>query len=214
MRSFAITAFATLAFGLFCSAAPTPHDDGLVKVDADVNAYVGVDVRSADDKCLGSILSGVVSSLEPIVEEITSLTVLECTVEKLEPIIAEVKDILVCAIGDLKGLEGLDIGSILKSVLGLVLDLDGVAGLLCSIIKAVVEIVKCILAIVTADVKGVVLPLLLELISLVVELLSCVLSLVGGVLEGLLSCVVKLLGDVVTDILDLKLTALINILCL
>ena len=43
MRSFAITAFATLAFGLFCSAAPTPDGSGDVNVSRDL-VDVGVDL--------------------------------------------------------------------------------------------------------------------------------------------------------------------------
>ena len=42
MRSFAITAFATLAFGIFCSAAPVPQGDILIPVDADVPVNVNV----------------------------------------------------------------------------------------------------------------------------------------------------------------------------
>ena len=47
MRSFAITAFATLAFGIFCSAAPIPQDDNLL--DVDILADVDVLKRGAEE---------------------------------------------------------------------------------------------------------------------------------------------------------------------
>jgi len=62
MRSFSIAAFASLAFGLFVSAAPTG-------ISTDVVAR-GVDVPTTDDKCLESILGGVVTQITPIKEEI------------------------------------------------------------------------------------------------------------------------------------------------
>ena len=64
MRSFALSVFASLAFGLFCSAAPTPAG-----VSTDVIAR-GVDVPVEDNKCLESILTGVVTEMNPIKEQI------------------------------------------------------------------------------------------------------------------------------------------------
>ena len=59
MRFFAITAFATLAFGLFSSAAPTPN-----------NGNTGLIVaRSAPakDKCVDGIVTTLVSEISDVV---------------------------------------------------------------------------------------------------------------------------------------------------
>jgi len=92
MRSFAISAFATLAFGLLSSAAPVLTDGGLINVDhgsglniASVNMgssgtppaqgsqgtqVTPVKQTRSEDKCLDGILDGVVDVVESVIEEI------------------------------------------------------------------------------------------------------------------------------------------------
>ena len=70
MRSFILSVFATLAFGLFCSAAPTPG------VGADVNArdivYADFAVdRRQNTQSLQTILSGACSDLSPYTDKIS-----------------------------------------------------------------------------------------------------------------------------------------------
>ena len=83
MRSFGLAVFASLTFGLFCSAAPTP----LVDVDADVGiepiiAVLDVDLdvgilrRSAGSSggsstSLDDILNGVIADITPIADKIS-----------------------------------------------------------------------------------------------------------------------------------------------
>ena len=61
MRFFAITAFATLAFGLFSAAAPTPNNGGADLIVA----------RSAPakDKCVDGIVETLVSDIESVICE-------------------------------------------------------------------------------------------------------------------------------------------------
>jgi len=99
MRGFALSVLAFLTFGIFALAAPTPVRRGLVDVNVDVNADVhardlvnvgvkaDVDVhargivdtdvsadvrrRDSNDQCLDGILSGVISDVEKIIDEIS-----------------------------------------------------------------------------------------------------------------------------------------------
>ena len=87
MRSFGLAVFASLAFGLFCSAAPTP----LIGVDLDVDlddlvvADVVVDVgfrRSVESgsgstggssTSLDDILNDVIADITPIADKISKI---------------------------------------------------------------------------------------------------------------------------------------------
>ena len=66
MRSFILSVFATLAFGLFCSAAPTPV------AGPDINANVDVNVsRRENPQSLQTILTGACSDLSPYTDKIS-----------------------------------------------------------------------------------------------------------------------------------------------
>ena len=62
MRSFTLSVFASLAFGLFCSAAPTPAD--LPPVPADVPAV------PTNTKSLTDILGDLAATVGPIKDQI------------------------------------------------------------------------------------------------------------------------------------------------
>jgi len=123
-------------------------------VDVDVDADVDVRVRDSNDQCLDGILSGVISDVEKIIDEISgfpqsqsirppnadSIVLLakvegELTKEILEPLLKEVIKILNDAINAVKALVGLDANDLLSSVTGILIDLDAivriVADLLC-----------------------------------------------------------------------------------
>lgn len=71
MRSFTLFAFASLGFGLFCSAAPTPVALGIeANVEASVEVKRDATVPAEDTICLESTLTGLVSEITPIVEKI------------------------------------------------------------------------------------------------------------------------------------------------
>ena len=57
----------------------------------------------------------------------------ECTVELLEPLLKDVEDILTVAIKDVKAIVSLNLGSILKTVTGL-LNLDDVVKLIADLL--------------------------------------------------------------------------------
>ena len=89
MRSFGLAVFASLTFGLFCSAAPTPLIDVLVDADVDVLGLIDVDadvdviVRRSVDSGSGSsgesstsldeILNGVIADITPIADKISKI---------------------------------------------------------------------------------------------------------------------------------------------
>jgi len=220
MRSFALAAFASLTFGLFCSAAPTPiaNTDALaLKRSVEVPSVFErsiVEARGGDEdkNTLSYILNGVVHDVEVIVEKIK---VVDHTVEALTPLLEEVKEILVCAIAAVKGLVGLDLGKILKDVVtGLVLDVKGLAALIADVLRVVLCLLELVLSLVTDIVKGGLLPLICEIVSLLAELVSCILDLVGGLLVGLIAEVLLLVGDLVGFILSLKVEVIIKVLCI
>jgi len=214
MRSFAISAFATLAFGVFCSAAPTPLIDATVDVDvlSLIDVDVLVDARSVpEDKCLGSVLDGVVSAVSPIVEEIENIKT-PLTADVLIPLLTEIKVILAAAVKDVNGLLGLPIGDILKTVTGTVLDVKGLAALICAVLKLVLNLVDLVLGLVDSVVKGEIISLVNEIVDLLAQLLSCILKLVGGILFGLIKEVLALIPELVDIIRGLGVTSLIKCL--
>jgi len=222
MRSFGLSAFATLAFGLFCSAAPAPGNVGHAvanvgsraieaRSNADVSTF-GIRAAPAPPKCLDSIITEAVTDITAVIDDITKIKV-KVTVKVITPYLAKVKAILTVAIGDCNSLVGVDTKAILTSVVGVLLDITGVAKLICSVIKIVIQLIQCVLGVVSLDIKDEVLAILLEIVDLLCQLVSCVLSLVGDVLGGLIAIVVSLLGGVtIKAIIDLNLTECISLL--
>jgi len=75
MRSFALAALTFLTLGVFSFAAPTPsrNDGAIVDIKADVDADVSILKRadSDDDKCVESILQGVIDVVDEVIVEIS-----------------------------------------------------------------------------------------------------------------------------------------------
>ena len=172
MRSFILSAFATLAFGIFCSAAPTPVAgliDADVVAEADVLGlvYVGADVdvhvRGESPQSLQTILTGASSKVSPYADKISKslfarillrsvsdsvhfhsegLDASECTVEILTPLLEDVKEILVEVVADVKALVGVAVDDILASDDG-ILDVDGLAKLLADLLHVCTFPVVC-----------------------------------------------------------------------
>jgi len=225
MRFFAVTAFATLAFGLLSSAAPTPvKAEGNGKLDVrtklDVrdagllDVKLGVKLRSDEEpKGLDSVLSDVVDAVTPIVKKITDLETVECTVEILEPILKDVKGILEAAIKAVEHLLTLPVDEALKSATtGLLIDVKDLAKLVAAVIRVVICLIQAVLAIVSGVVKDGVLPLLCEIGELLGNLLSLVVKLVSTLLKGLVAEVLLLIADLVKVILGLDLKVVIQVL--
>jgi len=223
MRSFALSAFATLAFGLFCSAAPTPIEADIAVavgslLDIDVAAAVelnnGVlrrdtEVPTEDTECLEGVLTYVVGAVDSIVEKITSLET-GVTVDILSSHLGEVEDIFNTAI---KLVEELDIEVCLKSITtGDLLDVADVADLIASLLRVVMNLLKCVLGLVTGAVKEEVLPLLLKIVDLLCKLLSLVLDLVGHLLSGVIAAVLERITDLIPFIIECDLKSLIGLL--
>ena len=96
MRGFTLSALAFLSFGIFAFAAPVPMPGGgsLIDVDvnadvdvrvrdiikADVNADVDVRVRDSNDECLDGIISGVISDVGNVIDEIGGFFRLEAII--------------------------------------------------------------------------------------------------------------------------------------
>ena len=159
MRSFALSALAFLTLGAFSTAAPTPVARSPAKVGVAATVQTRAEVATGkrgsskddDDKCLGDILDGIISDVTEIIDEICKLfnfytlslllltlycvacIEVEITVEIIEPILKKVTTILSVAIEEVKCLDGLSVGSILKTVTGL-LDLDAVVKLIADLL--------------------------------------------------------------------------------
>ena len=152
MRSFALSAIAFLTLGVFSSAAPIPvPGDVAAAVDANVPVTVNARSDSSEDKCLDSILDGVVSAIDPILKKIgeffdsyifSSLPLTrpclehlgkDVTTQDITPLLKEVTKTLSSAIEDVKEITGHSSDSILKSVGGL-LDINGVAKLISKVL--------------------------------------------------------------------------------
>lgn len=75
MRSFVLSAFASLAFCLFCSAAPAPLLGAVITVVQKISNGTlilrDVNVPTENAKSLESVLSDVVTAISPIVEKIS-----------------------------------------------------------------------------------------------------------------------------------------------
>jgi len=234
MRFFALSALTALTFGLLSSAAPAPlvdaavdaDDPGLLTTDVVVDAKRGVhewgdlmadasvDKKWRDSLRLEDVLGGIVSNIKPIVKDTKALTEAEVTLKFVNRAIAQVKWILKLAIADINNdLLELDINTVLATGhgRGTLLDVGAVAKLICAVLRIVLELLQLLLSLcVKIDITS----LVSEVVSLLVELLSCVLKLVGSTYTGLIAEVLALIADLVPFILSLKITALLDILCI
>jgi len=206
MRSFTLSVFATLAFGLFCSAAPTPA--GVPPV---LQAR-GDEVPAENSKCLDGILDGLVDAISPIADKISHLQTVEATGECLTPILVEVNELIVTAVSDVKAIP---VEKALVSITeGVLLDVGMVVGCLSSVLHVVFLLIQCVLGLVAVTVKGEILPLVIDIVCSIGDLLTAVLDLVGDLLPGIIAALRLLIGDIVDCILSLGVEVVIKILCL
>jgi len=203
MRSFTLSAIATLAFGLFCSAAPTP---------VAIPQARGVDVSSGDGKCLDGILNDVVNSITPIANEIYNLKAEDATVECLTPYLKEIKVIIDGAVCDIKEIPLEE--ALVSIVKGVILDVDIIVKCLSAVLHVVFLLLKFILGLVGALVWHEILPLVVAIVCSVADLLAAVLALVGKELVGIIACLLPLIQDIVEFILFLGVDVIIKILCI
>jgi len=215
MRTFALSVFATLAFGIFCSAAPLPAtgvaiDVGdTIDVDLDLDLGGPVDRRDAEtptkDITLEITLNGIVSDVSKVGDKIADLKE-GVTVDVLEPLLEDVKDILEGAIKVVKSLLDGSAEKALTTATGELLDVKTVAQLIANVVRVVLLLLKAVLDLVSGTVKDEVLPLLRKIGELLGDLLYLVLQLVGKLLSGVLLAVVALIADLINiiDALDIK----------
>lgn len=210
MRSFAITAFATLAFGIFCSAAPAPLvGREIAKVDVDVKVRSSSSGSSSESPSLEDCLDKVVTDVTKIVEEISQFLLYaacilflinylpaalkpeECTVEILEPLLEDVVEILEFAVSEVKDLVDLDI----TALLGGLLDIGG----LCKLIADVICVREFSL-LSYLELISFVFQLIVKLVELVIKIVT---DLVKADLEALLDKIISLLCELLTCIFNL-----------
>jgi hypothetical protein len=138
MHSLTLAALTFPTPGVSPPAAPAPianGDSSPVKADADVDATIKVlRDNSSQDKCLESIIDGVVHGVEKIFDEITGPTG-DSTVEVLEALLNDVVETLVVAIKNFENLVDETVDGLLKTVSGL-LDIAVVLGLVSTAVKA------------------------------------------------------------------------------
>lgn len=204
MRSFTLSALATLAFGIFCSAAPTPS--GL--------PAVGIVARDAPvpNDTLQSALSDAASAIDPLVDQISKLHTVEATVQVVTPILNEAIEHLEDAVNRIQALVKIPVDDALRIADGALLDVADVADLVVSVIRGVLALLQGVLALVNSAVWGQVLPLVLQIVQLVGQLLAAVIELVASVLTGLVDDIVDRIEDLIPVILDLNAREILVIL--
>jgi len=208
MRSFTLSALATLAFGIFCSAAPTPGGLPSVAVAArDTPAPVEA------DQTLVAVLTTASSSLNPLVEQVANLHTVGAVGDAVEdlvlPILQNALGIVQCAVAGVQKLQGLPIEEVLYDVeLSVVLDVAGIV----NIVYPVVQLVVTILANVLTLVDGRVLPLVVAILASLVELLTGVLGLVGDFAAQVIILLAQEIQGLIPAILTLGGTNLLALL--
>lgn len=70
MRSFTLSAFASLAFGIFCSAAPTPSSLPTVNLPPVAVAARDTTVPTVDTQTLQSVLTVATNAVNPLADQV------------------------------------------------------------------------------------------------------------------------------------------------
>ncbi|KAK7440040.1 hypothetical protein VKT23_017291 [Stygiomarasmius scandens] len=187
MRSFGI--FATLALAAVSYAAPfspAAKVPSLALVSAEVPAVNTGDVSihaRCDTGCksLPDIITGVTVEITPLIDELKSLSAVDCTIEKITPIVDEMKVILSGAIVDVKALVGVSLSVVLTTANGVLslIDLCNLIATLYTLIFGAFGIVLKLVA--TVEYNGVC-GIFAEVGFLLATLLHLIISIVGGIL--------------------------------
>ncbi|KAE9390127.1 hypothetical protein BT96DRAFT_946361 [Gymnopus androsaceus JB14] len=153
------------------------------------------------------IISGVTTSLTPLIEELSQLargllayiTTENCTVADLTPIVYDIKVVLTGAIKDVESLTGVALITVLTTVEGVVLTVSDVAQLVFGLLTLIFGGLSAVLKVAYNLDANVIIPLLAEVAELVATLLQLILQLV----DGLLACLLPFLGSILTIIISL-----------
>jgi len=215
MRSFTFAAFTSIAFGIFCSAAPTPS--GLPTVNLPPVAVAARDttvpVPAAETPSLQSLITDATTSLKPLADRVSGLNTVEAVEDVLGPILQDIIDILKCVVTGVDNLANIPVEeSLLDITTGVELDVQGVVGLVVSLLTIVLTILQTILTLVTGTVKENVVPLVDEIAELLGTILCGVLKLVGDLVTDVLDDVLQLISGLIPFILDLNVRLLLTAL--
>jgi len=212
MRSFTLSALATLAFGIFCSAAPTPGGLPAVAVAArDTPAPVEA------DQTLQYVFATASDSLSPLVAQVADLNTVGAVDGAIQdvviPLLGDVVDILQCLLAGIAKLQGLPVQQTLINIeTGVELDVAGIVETVLPVVKGVLTILVGIIRLVGGTVTGSVLPLVLSVVGFLVQVLTAVLGLIGILADDVIAFLAEEIGDLVTFLPSLGAYDLLNLL--
>jgi hypothetical protein len=208
MRSFILSALTVLAFGLFCSAAPTPNLLPSVAVAARDTA-----VSRGNSQTLQCIIADATNALNPIAAEVAGLV--EVVEVDLCAILQEVVVILETAVADVEALVNVSVDVCLIDVVtGVLYDLQGLLQLIVPLIRLVICLLQNVIKLLAGAVLADVLALVHQIGGLLAQLLCAILAIVGSLIPGLIAAIVAEIGDLIAFILSLGCQQLLVVLCI
>jgi len=210
MRSFILSALTFVAFGLFCSAAPTP---GLLP--SVVVAARDTTVPAEDNQTLQCIITDATNALNPLADQIANLHTTEAIEATLCTILGEVVTILETAVAAVLALAKIPVDKCLIDITtGVLYDLEGIIKLIVPLIRIVLCLLQNVLNLLTGAVLADVLALVHQITSLLAQLLCGILALVDNVITGVLAAIVNAIADLIPFIISLACQELLVVLCI
>ncbi|KAF9792707.1 hypothetical protein BJ322DRAFT_1215693 [Thelephora terrestris] len=206
MRFFALSALTSIAFGVFCSAAPTPVPNGVQALDIPSAPLAARDAPAPSNlKC---VLDGAAVSLAPIVEAVAELHTAVDVEVTLATLLAEVVVIIQTTIAEVTALVGTTEQLLFDDVAGVVMDVEAIVACILGVLKPILTILACVISLVGATLTGQILPLVGQILDLVLALLNAILAIVGAFAADVICLLVQELGALVSVLVKLGATAL------
>jgi hypothetical protein len=213
MRSFALSAFTSLAFGIFCSAAPTPSSAPSLSLPPVPVAARDITVPGANPQTLQSVLIVATDAINPLVDEVATLHTAEGVEDLLRPILEKLVVVLETAVSGVEGLANIPVEeSLVDLTTDVQLDLGGIVKLVAPLLELVLTLLKNVVDLVGGTVEPDLLSLMTKIATLLAQLLTSVIILVGTIVTGVAADVLKQLDALIPFILTLNVEELLRAL--
>lgn len=212
MRSFALSALASIAFSVFCSAAPTPNYLPVIEVRTPPVATPDAPATPDGAKTLQSVCDEATASLSALKAQVLALNTAQAVLENVDPIVRQLQVVVTTTVDGVKVLASMPSETVLQDVsTGVILDVTGIVNVVAPVVKGVLEIVVAVVTLVGSEVKTVILPLVLEILESLAELLTCVIQIVGDLAAEVIAGVLQVVKDLIPTVLDLSAGKLLDI---
>jgi phage-related protein len=213
MRYFALSAFTSLAFGIFCSAAPTPSGLPAINLPPVAVAARDTTVPPEDAPTLQSVLAAATEAVGPLADETSKFHTVPPVEDLVLSILGQVIVILETAVDGLEKLASTPVKDSLDgTVTGVQMDVGEIVQQIVPLLEGVVTLVQDVLTCVDETVVADVLPLVKQITVLLAQILSAVLVLVGDLATQVIEGVVAAIQGLIPTIVNLSAGELLAII--